>query len=165
MLELFNEYRTDSQHIASVILALAIWRWGAGPERWLIALFMATMVAPYYMFALLDLGTSTFGPFAWIYITIDLFAGFAFVAVALQANRNYPGWIAGFQLVAIGANAVKGMVDAVSPLAYMVMAIGPSYCQLLLILAGFVRHFVRQRRFGPYRTWRATSPDFGLSSS
>jgi hypothetical protein len=160
MLELLNNYRIDAQHIASVILALAIWRWGAAPERWLMALFMATMVVPFHVFKLLDLGTPTFGPYSWIYVTIDLFAGAAFVAIALNANRNYPLWIAGFQLVAIGAHGVKGLVDAVSPLAYMIMAIGPSYCQLALITVGFVRHLVRKRRFGQYREWRASFAGF-----
>lgn len=165
MLEFFNAYRVDAQHITSVILALAIWRWGAAPERWLMALFMATMVVPYHMFKLLDLGTPTFGPFNWIYISIDLFAGAAFIAIALHANRNYPLWIAGFQLVAIGAHAVKGMVDTVSPLAYMIMAIGPSYCQLLLIMGGFIGHLIRTRRFGQYREWRASPPGVGWLSS
>lgn len=158
MLELFNTYRGDAQHIVSVVLALAIWRWGAGPERVLIGLFIATMVAPYHLFELLGLGNAVFGPFAWVYIAIDLFAGLAFVAVALQANRNYPLWVAGFQLVALGAHAVRGMVDTVSPLAYLILAIGPSYCQLVLIFAGFVRHTIRERQFGPYRAWRGNSP-------
>lgn len=155
MLELFNSYRIEAQHITSVMLALAIWRWGGAPERWLMALFMATMVVPFYVFELLNLGVPALGPFAWIYVIIDVFAGFAFVAVALRANRNYPLWIAGFQLVAIGTHGVKLMVDTVSPLAYLILAVGPSYCQLLLILAGFVRHLQRERRFGPYRAWRA----------
>jgi len=161
MLELFNAYRIDVQHIASVMLALAIWRWGAAPERWLMALFMATMVAPYYLFNLFGLGTPAFGPYNWFYIAIDLFAGAGFIAVALQANRNYPLWVAGFQLVALGAHAVKGMADAVSPLAYMIMAIGPAYCQLLVILGGFIRHLIRQRQFGRYRAWRVSPPAVG----
>ncbi|MFY8193667.1 MAG: hypothetical protein ACOVKV_01155 [Novosphingobium sp.] len=158
MLELFNSYRGDAQHIASVILALAIWRWGAAPERWLITMFLVTMVLPVRMFEWFDLGPPALGPYAWIYVAIDIIAGIGFVAVALNANRNYPLWIAGFQLVAISAHAVKVMVDAVSPLAYLVLATGPSYCQLALIFGGFVRHRMRLRVFGPYRAWRAPMP-------
>lgn len=155
MLDLFNTYRADAQHIASVFLALAIWRWGAGPERRLIAVFIATMVVPIYFFQALKPGHPAFSGFAGLYVVIDLVAGFAFVWIALQANRNYPLWIAAFQLVAIASHVVKPMVDAMSPIAYAVMVVGPSYCQLLLIFGGFVRHIQRERRFGPYRDWRA----------
>ncbi|KPQ30471.1 MAG: hypothetical protein HLUCCX21_04275 [Porphyrobacter sp. HL-46] len=159
MLELFNTYRTDVQHIASVMLALAIWRWGGGPERWLIGLFVGTMVLPVYAFWFLDLGGPIKGPFAWLYLSLDLLAAVGFVVIAINANRIYPLWIAGFQLVAIGAHAIKGMVDGVSLLAISILVVGPSYFQLLLIFAGFLRHWRRERRFGPYRDWRITPPD------
>lgn len=158
MLELFNAYRATAQHLVSILLAVAIWRWGAGPERWLIVVFIATMVAPLYVVHLLDLGNPANGPFAAAYVALDLLAAGMFVAIALHANRNYPLWIAGFQLVAIVAHAVKVLVDSVSPLAYAVLVVGPSYCQLLLIFGGFVRHLDRVRRFGNYREWRLGPP-------
>lgn len=158
MLELFNTYRGDAQQIVSVLLTLAIWRWGAAPERWLICLFVATMVFPVWLFEWFGLGDLALGPHAWIYVAIDIAAGIGFVAVALNANRNYPLWVAGFQLVAISAHAVKALVDTVSPLAYLILATGPSYCQLLLIFGGFVRHRMRMKTFGPYRAWRAPLP-------
>jgi hypothetical protein len=161
MLDLFNTYRADAQHIASVLLALAIWRWGGGPERWLIAVFIATMVIPVHVLQLLIPGHPAFGSYSGIYAAIDLLAGFAFVAIALQANRNYPLWIAGFQLVAIASHGVSAVVDTVSPIAYAILVVGPSYCQLLLIMGGFVRHILRTRRFGLYRDWRRTVPREG----
>lgn len=162
LLYLFNEHRSDVQHIASVLLALAIWRWGSGPERWLIGLFIAAMVIPPNLFELLSLGNLAFGPYAWIWICIDAFATVAFCAVAVNANRNYPLWIAGFQLVAMGAHAVRGLADAVSPFAYVVLSAGPAYCQLVLIFGGFLRHVRRERRFGPYREWRLARDRFAL---
>lgn len=162
ILELFNEYRAPAQHIASILLALAIWRWGASPERWLIGLFVGTMVAPIYVYDVLGLGNLNFGPFAWVWVATDVVAMIAFVAVALNANRNYPLWIAAFQLVAIGAHAVRGLVDAVSTFAYLLLSIGPSYCQLLLIFVGFLRHLRREQRFGPYRDWRITRDRLAL---
>lgn len=156
MLELFNSYRVELQHIASVVLALAIWRWGAGPERWLIGVFLATMIVPVYIFMELNVVAATGGPYAWLYLLIDLVALVGFGLIAINANRNYPLWIAGFQLVAIGAHASKELVDGISPLAIAILVIGPSYAQLLLIFGGFVRHVQRERRFGPYREWRST---------
>jgi hypothetical protein len=156
LIELFNLYRIEALHIASLVLTLAIWRWGAAPERWLIGLFVATMIAPFYFSRWLGISNLPFGPYAWAYVGVDLLATIGFVVIALNANRNYPLWVAGFQLVSVGAHAVRGLGDLVSPFAYIILASGPSYCQLLLIGAGFIRHARRERRFGSYRDWRVT---------
>jgi hypothetical protein len=153
--ELFNTYRAPTQHLASILLAAAIWRWGGAPERWLIGVFVATMVAPVYIIGWLEPGP--LAPQAPAYVILDVLAASLFVTIALNANRNYPLWIAGFQLVALAAHAVDALVDTVSPLAHAVLAIGPSYGQLLLLIAGFVRHRARERRFGPYRAWRRSA--------
>jgi len=153
-LEFSNTYRAPAQHLVSILLAGAIWRWGGAPERWLIAIFLATMVLPMYVLWGLDPPPEWQGVAARVYTMLDLLAAVLFVAVALNANRNYPLWIAGLQIVAVGAHLVKGLVDGVSPIAYVVLAVGPSYCQLALLVAGLLRHRARLRRFGPYRDWR-----------
>jgi hypothetical protein len=153
-LALFNSYRVPAQHLSSFLLAAAIWRWGAGPERWLIGSFIGTMVLPVYMVWWLGLGALETGPHAPIFMAIDMLAAVLFTTIALNANRNYPLWIAGFQLVAVGAHIVKTLVDSVSPLAVAVLVIGPSYFQIVLLAGGFFRHAQRQRRFGRYREWR-----------
>jgi hypothetical protein len=158
LLELFNAYRVPAQHLTSFLLAAAIWRWGAGPERWLIGSFLATMVLPVYVVWWLGLGALETGSHAPIFMLIDMLAAVLFTAIALNANRNYPLWIAGFQLVAVGAHLVPALVEGVSPLAVAVLVIGPSYFQLLLLIAGFVRHAQRQRHFGRYREWRVVEP-------
>jgi hypothetical protein len=152
--EWFNGYRVPAQHLTSLLLAAAIWRWGGAPERWVIGVFLATMVVPVYVAEAFGMTAIDLGPYAPSVVTLDLLAAIMFVGIALNANRNYPLWIAGFQLVAVVAHLVKAVVSNVSPLAYAVLVIGPSYCQLLLLLGGFARHALRQRRFGPYREWR-----------
>lgn len=158
LLELFNAYRVPAQHLTSILLAAAIWRWGAGPERWLVGVFLATMVVPIYLVNGFGPSAVETGPYAGLYVTLDVVAAALFTWIAINANRNYPLWVAGFQLVAVAAHAVRAMFGNVSPLAYAILVIGPSYCQLLLLLGGFVRHAVRERQFGPYREWRAAAP-------
>lgn len=152
--DLFNTYRVPALHLTSLLLAAAIWRWGGAPERWLIGVYLATMVLPSYPAQWLGLRAMEVGPAAIVSALIDLVAAAAFIGIALQANRNYPLWIAGFQLVALGAHLAHGLIQGVSPLAIALLVVGPSYCQLLLLAAGFIRHTRRERRFGPYRDWR-----------
>ena len=154
LLDLLNAYRGDVQYIASILLGLAMWRWGAGPERAMAIMFTGVMVGPSILFRLFANSTMLFGDFALVYVAVDALALAGFMAIALNANRNYPLWVAGFQLVAVGSHIVQGVVDAVSPIAYVILAVGPSYCQLALLLAGLLRHRRRLKRFGPYRDWR-----------
>lgn len=161
LLHLFNEYRVPAQHLIAFLLAGAVWRWGGAPERWLIAVFLATMVLPTYAVWWLFAGSSIDGPILQARSLIDVIATVMFIGIALRANRNYPLWIAGFQLVALGAYMVKMVTLGVSPLALAILIIGPSYCQLLLLIAGFVRHVRRERRFGTYRDWRIAPPIAG----
>lgn len=161
LLDLFNNYRGEAQHIAIVLLAMAIWRWGGAPERWVIGVVVGVLLLPFYVFKLQGYQDIYFGPVAVIGVGTDLVAAAAFVLIAVNANRNYPLWVAGFQLVAVGAHAVNALVESFSPLAFLILTIGPSYCQLLLIFAGFIRHVMRERRFGQYRAWRAPLPGVG----
>lgn len=155
--DFFNAYRAPAQHLSSVLLAAAIWRWGGRPERWLMAVFLATMVFPVYLARWLNAGTALeIGPNADYVMLLDMIAGVLFVGIALKANRNYPLWIAGFQLVAVATHLVRGVVDGILPLAVAILVIGPSYCQLAILAGGFGRHVLRVRRFGNYRDWRPT---------
>lgn len=157
-LALFNDYRVPAQHITSLLLAGAIWRWGGAPERWLIGTFLLTMVVPVYLLSWTTPVRFDTRSFVTAYLLVDVLAAVIFVGIALNANRNYPLWIAGFQLVALGAHLVNLVTESVSPLAIAILIAGPAYCQLLVLIAGFVRHVRRERRFGPYRDWRQTVP-------
>lgn len=161
LLALFNAYRVPAQHLIAFLLAGAIWRWGGAPEKWLIGIFLATMVVPIYIIRWVWPDRSAVDPFMPVLVILDLFAFALFLAIALKANRNYPLWIAGFQLVAIGAQLMTIVWQGASPLARFLLITGPSYFQLLLLLAGFVRHAFRERRYGKYREWRVPTPATG----
>lgn len=160
MFEFLNAHRADLQYIASLGLGLAMLRWGGGPERAVAAIFTGVIMGPLIAFRLwATTGSMMFGELAPIYVALDVTALVGFVLIGLNANRNYPLWIAGFQIVAVGAHLVQGLIGSVSPVAYVLLAVGPSYCQLVLMLVGLLRHRARIRRFGAYRDWRR---DHGL---
>lgn len=156
--DVLNAYRSLAQQMASFVLAAAIWRWGGGPERWMIGIFIGTMVVPVYVIWALGLQLVENGPYAPLVFMVEAIAAMLYLAIALHANRNYPLWVAGFQVVSVVAHMAKVMVDSVSPLAFAILVMGPSYGQLLAIAGGFVRHVQRERRFGIYREWRLTPP-------
>ena len=161
LINFLNAYRVPAQHLIAVLLAGAIWRWGRGPEKWLIGVFLATMVVPVYAIRWLWPDRSGAAPFVMAHLVLDVIALVLFLAIALRANRNYPLWIAGFQLVALGTQLMTTVWDGASPLALVILITGPSYCQLLVLNAGFVRHAFRERRYGQYREWRVTAPVSG----
>lgn len=154
MLDFVFNNRADLQYIASLVIGLAMLRWGAGPERASAASFLAFIIAPVVVFRFTASGAMLFGGYSGLYMLFDLIAFGAFMWIALNANRTYPLWLAGFQLVAIGAHGVRALGDVISPIAYAILAIGPSYGQLLVMVWGLAAHIRRKRGFGPYRDWR-----------
>lgn len=155
MIDFVIDNRADLQYVASLIVGLAMLRLGAGPERVSAATFLGLIIMPVVVFRFTGSGAMLFGSYSGLYVLCDVLAFAAFMWVALNANRTYPLWLAGFQLVAIGAHGVKALGDVVSPVAYVILAIGPSYGQLLVMVWGLVAHRRRRRTFGPYRDWRA----------
>ena len=152
--EFFVEYRAEFQRIVSLLIGLAMWRWGGAPERFIASIFVGLFTVPTALLETIFQGSLIFVSGGLFYVAIDVLAAVAFVSVALNANRNYTLWIAGFQVVATAAHAVRLIVDVVTPLAYAIMVISPSYFQLILMVAGLIRHMRRKKRFGKYRDWR-----------
>jgi hypothetical protein len=151
------EVRLWFQIVAIGLLALAAWRVGDGPERILAGVLVGLMVLfPLYHLVLEGL---PFMPPRWLaYLLLDSAALAVALAVALRANRIYPLWFAAFQLLAVLAHLARELATGVARLAYMMMYIGPSYCQILLLAGGIWFHRRRVARFGPYRAWRSSSP-------
>lgn len=161
--ELLNsDYRALVQQYLSWSLIVAAFVWGGGPERavaatWLVC-FKGTKFVRDYVFdggrQLLDVD------FYWAFS--DLTAGALFVAIGLFANRNYTMWIAGLQLLAMSAHIARGVAEAVSPIGYAFMVIGPSWIQLFFLGIGLLRHVLRKRKHGEYRDWRIKKPKISI---
>nr|WP_298930714.1 hypothetical protein [uncultured Erythrobacter sp.] len=158
MFEIILEYRVEAQRLASIILMLAAFKWGGAPEKIVTTTFVLFFTVPLTAFEWLADGPLIFSGGRLVYVALEVMALSIFLGVALNANRNYPLWLAGFQIVALVAHMVRGLVDSVSPLAYAILAIGPSYFQLILMLAGLIRHVRRNRKYGEYRDWRVPLP-------
>ncbi len=164
MLEFIIEYRDDAQHAVSLALGLAAWRWGGNPERAVAIVFVSLFTLPNMIIPHVMGSAFLFIQGGMFYAAVDIVAAIAFTAIALNANRNYTLWIAGFQLVATSAHGVRIVIDAVTPMAHAVMVIGPSYFQLLILAIGLWRHVKREKRFGEYRDWRISHAEVDFAS-
>jgi hypothetical protein len=149
--------RVDAQTFAFVLLALAAWRWGAGPERALAAILAWFRIADWLyhgVFAaalqLTDIDLA--------HALIDVIACAAALGAALYANRIYPLWFAAVQLLAVFAHLARAMAVEIVPTVYAIMFIAPSYLQIVILALGIWFHRRRVRRYGPYRSWRSFSP-------
>ncbi|NBC89199.1 MAG: hypothetical protein GVX90_06895 [Alphaproteobacteria bacterium] len=155
MLEpLFSDYRSTVQDVLAFGLIIAAFVWGGGPERavaatWLVVFEIFGRLHTMLLsedFVLLDVDPFLAGK--------DIAAGAIWLLIALYANRNWTLWVAGTQLLAIGAHLARALADAVSPVAYATMIIAPGWAQLLLLGIGLLLHVLRERKHGPYRSWR-----------
>ncbi len=155
MLELLaSDYRASAQDILAYAICIVALIWGGGPERavavsWLILFEFAiglyrNVLGAEYRLTEVDLFLAS----------TDILAAIVWIAVALYANRNYPMWIAGMQLLAMTAHVARGLVEAISPIAYIAMVIAPGWVQLVIFGIGLTRHILRKRKHGPYRDWR-----------
>lgn len=155
MTELFALlFRAEAQSIYAWVICGAALIWGGGPERVIagVWLFLFKFVDEIYhavferAYQLVSVDVA--------HAAIDSAAAFAWVFVALYANRNYPLFIAAMQLLAVTAHVARGIAEPISPIAYAAMAFAPAYFQLIILTAGLARHIVRKRKHGAYRDWR-----------
>ena len=76
-------------------------------------------------------------------MAVDLMALAAFIAIALFSKRFWPLWVAGLQMTASTAHALKMFDAGLVPLAYAVAERFWGYPILLIIAIGAYRHHRR----------------------
>jgi hypothetical protein len=119
----------------------ALWR-GASPERLLAGtLFVAASVE-----AISGLAWPLAGPQteAHVGLLADILTLAAILAVALHANRLYPLWLGGAQIVALALRFADGALT-MKPQAYAIMQQVTFCLELMIMAGGLVLHVVRTR--------------------
>lgn len=84
---------------------------------------------------------------------VDVACLLAFLALALRAERYWPLWIAGLQLIGTAGHAVKLVDPEIIRRAYWFILGFWSYPMLFLIVLGTWRHQLRLAKFGIDRSW------------
>ena len=148
------QYRPLLQFAAFAVGLLYSASKGSGPER-AVAVTLLGM-------ALLDRVYHELYPHSlailW-HFSLEVLVTIMLVGIGLFANRTYTLWIGSFQIIALSAHLVRFVAgDEVLTLAFQVMYILPSYFQIALLFLGTHQHARRVHRYGPYRSWKSSSP-------
>lgn len=147
--------------VALALLAMAL-LWGRGPER-LAAAVLA--MAP-----LLDRGMTALPLFhvlarEWMiaHFAIDAVAFLALALIAVEANRLYTLVLGALQLLVLLAHVTRLIEPRIAPEAAEMLLAGPAWLQQGVMAIGLLSHRLRERRWGPTRSWRRSGePPFNL---
>lgn len=150
-------HKDKLQLVVFIALFVVSLRRSAGaPERVLAAILLAIPASDrlYHLVA----GGSVLWRRADIgHLVIDACALAAMFFVALHANRVYPLWIAAAQIIAILGHLYRMGLTEINRFAYDMMAIMPSYIQIVAMILGLAFHWSRRRKRGSYPSWRRSS--------
>lgn len=157
MFDFIFQNRATIQYVAIAFLLVSCLIWGRGPER-LAAVVLSAMpllaIVYYY-----GLGSQLHLTRTDVYnAIIQIVFAIALIAIALCANRIYTLWMAAFQVVVVMVHLVRNLLPTTAETAYFILSVAPSYGLVASLALGLGFHIVRERRFGPYRSWRTKLP-------
>jgi len=156
MLEMVWQARAWLQYVVLVLLfALALWR-GAAPEKWCAGLLFA-MLPEEWLYLFMVSGNQTFRTVDIGHTLIDAFTFAGLFYVALHANRVYPLWLGGAQLISLMGHLSRLAMVQIDPIAYAIMSRIPSYIEIVAMSLGLAFHVHRRRKRGNYPSWRSSS--------
>ncbi|HUD29976.1 MAG TPA: hypothetical protein VMQ93_13975 [Novosphingobium sp.] len=154
---LFLHLKSHIQAICYALLFLcSLVRRAAAPERILSGLLCAMVASDRIYHAV------TAAPILWrhtdlVHLGIDATMLVCTFTVALHANRVYPLWIGGAQIIALSGHIYRLAIEQINEFAYDMMVMVPSYIQLVAMTLGLAFHMSRRRRLGSYPSWRSFS--------
>lgn len=153
--------RVTAQFITMAIVTfLAIWK-GGGPERAIGAVVLGMFLSANAYHRWFN-GEVNLGSINVFFALLDGVVAIALIAIALRANRVYPLCIAGLQIIALAAHLAREIVEAMTPIAYAILFILPSYFQILVLGAGLWAHRRRVAKYGQYKEWRTITDGPGI---
>ena len=88
------------------------------------------------------------------HLVLDLAALLAFVLIAVRANRIYPLWIGGWQIVVVVAHFTRAIMPSLHPVAYTTMEQAPYFFQICVLLAALLLQAIRARSGNSIHCWR-----------
>jgi hypothetical protein len=118
---------------------------GGAPER--IAIGIAVIASVVSVIALSSMATRFDGVEAGVFL-VDLVTLVAFFLLALHADRFWPLWITGFQLIGVATHLAMLLSPDVVPQVYSFILGLWAYPILALIVIGAARHRKRLKPYG-----------------
>lgn len=166
MIEAIWSQRGTIQLICATCVWVVAIRRGAGPERLMASIFLAIpCIDRLYHFIASDghaiWSVSNYAKVDLGHFLIDAVALLAMATVAIRANRTYPLWIGGLQIVATFSHFTRAVMPHLHPVAYAIMERAPYYLQVALLIGGLTAQIVRTNRIGACRSWRNSSHQMG----
>ena len=127
-------------------------RCGEQPERSVATLLLTSSIVDFMYHALT--GPPQFETIDPVHVVIDTLVLVVLLAVALHANRGWPLWVCGAQIIMMLGHLGKLYEVRTVLRGYWVMTQVPFMIQLALLVNGTAAHSVRMRQVGPYHSWR-----------
>lgn len=147
-------HHIDAQMAACFVVLVVAAARGASPERMLAAVLLAARVIE-------ELHDNRWHPHAitgsmdMAHLLIDVAMLIAIVPIAIQANRVYPLWLGGAQIVVLASHLVRATLSKAAPVASPIMEELAFNIQVAIMAVGLGFHILRRHRLGrDYPSWR-----------
>ncbi len=127
-------------------------RYGEQPERSVATLLLASSAIDFVYHALTT--PPQFETIDPVHVVIDTLVLAGLLAIALNANRGWPLWVCGAQIIMMLGHLGKLYEVRTVLRGYWVMTQVPFMIQLTLLVIGTAAHNARLRQVGPYHSWR-----------
>ena len=144
-----------------ILLLITALLWGGRPERYAIGIWIiASAIAAYARTFFLpdETADQKWGTVNELMFANDCLMLVGFVVLAVQANRRYLFWVAGLQIIATLAHAVRATTEELSVFVYLLMSAGAGWLQLVVMTGGLIAHLRREKRRYPDWRWQVARP-------
>ena len=155
MLELVWQARAWGQYAILVLLLAVALRRGDAPEKWCAGALFA-MVPEEWLYLFLVNGRQVYRTVDLGHLSIDLITFAILFVVALRANRVYPLWLGGAQMIALAAHFSRLAMGQIDGMAYAIMSRMPSYIEIVAMSLGLLFHEYRRTKPDSYPSWRTS---------